>query len=696
MVALRAWLTLLVFLVLISARDCDAAKSTSSSSNQRHASSSKSESPTNTQSSNKIKTQLPTLSTASFVSASTGIASETSGVPVVNAESTPYVLQDSVMVRTDLGMNQTNGLFFMFNTTADTPIYVSLSLCDGPRIPAYNTSNSTLLSELGLNANQARQVTLVSMFVSPKWSIPRPGPDSGLSSSYLGYAQGGWAQVHLPKGSTDGIWIGIYPPLDPRGLDGIYRVQLSASTKAQLEAVASEPGLFYDDSDAESALLTSFNYTSPAPNISLIVLPTEGQYSLSSLTYLNSSFCAILDLWQDLSRSSESIKVNSSETSRNTVNVVTRGDMLKQKKQSSAQPVPSINDTAGLQPPGADYGQGDLDGTKYNIADLIERATSSNASESESGQQDNSPQVRMQFLASGLDPGRNYTAYLVSSQNNSGILSRTLYPSIKFVTKQNPNCRLLYDVPFCPELAYSIPSNPSRSMTYALQVLEDMVSANYGNFSATLGTFPCDSDEFGKYSSVTTCNDCMRAYQSWLCAVAIPRCTDLINTTESAASQDGTDLEGLPMPADTHLYPYVVNRVGPNSSRQRFIDELLAPGDYGELLPCISTCEMVTRSCPPIMNWLCPKWTVTAQRDYGTFADAGTDGLGAGLNGGAGPEGLRYGGAPSRYVAYDSFGHVFCNAMDVDRLLRQASSSSSLRPNLALFLLVSIIPWVLL
>lgn len=644
-----------------------------------------------------VHTQIPTQSTASFVSASTGLAPLPTDVPVVVADPKPYKLNDSMIVRSDLNMNASDGLFYTFNTTANTPIYISLSVCSGPSIPAYNTSNSTLLNHLGRNAAEARQSTLVSMYVSDKWNVPRPGPDSGISSSMTGFAQGGWTDVQLKKGSKDGVWIGVYPPADPRGIDGTYRIQLSASTKAQMENVDNRPMLFYDDSDVHSALLTSFNYTSPAPNISLIVLPTDGEYSLSSITYFNSSFCAVFDTWNKLQDSINALQINSSETSRNTIQVVTRGDEYRRKKGNksmSSSPEPSLNDTAGLRPPGSNARRGVAD--PVPMSDLLARGVNVTKRDNDDGGDDADnvpgPQVRKQFLVKTLDPGRNYTAYLVSSQNSSGILSRTLYPSVKFVTKTNRNCRLLYNVPFCPELAYSIPFNPENSIEDAMKVLGEMISANYGNFSATLGTFPCDSDEFGMYSSVTTCADCLRAYQSWLCAVAIPRCTDMIDPAESAASQDGTDLEGLPMPSNTQLHPYVVNRIGKNSSRQSYIDELLSPGDYGELLPCLSTCEMVTRSCPPLLKWKCPKWTVTAERDYGTFADAGTDGLGEDLNGGAGPEGLRYGGAPSRYVAYDAFGHVYCNAMDVDRLLRQASSAARPAPAGAL-LVAALVAW---
>ncbi|KAL4401697.1 stretch-activated cation channel Mid1 [Malassezia pachydermatis] len=615
--------------------------------------------------------QLPTQSTASFVRASTGIGPQSSIVPVVASDSAPYVLQDGVTARSELNINATDGLFFSFNATRDVPIWVSLSLCNGPGIPAYNTSNKTLLNELGLTPFQARVSTLVSVYVSTDAGTQRPGPNHSVLDGQIGYAQGGWTQIVLEDGSDNGAWIGVWPPADARGMTGSYQVQISASTRGSLESVATQSGLFFDDTDAESALLTSFNFTSPAPNISLIVLPTEGAFSLTSITYFNSSFCRIFDLWQDMAWRDLQPMVNSSETSRGTVNVITRGG----SKPSSNLPTSNINDTAGIQPlvPQDNDDDDDDDGDeKRSVGPLFELAKRQSHAVTNAT---NTAQVRKQFYVDGLSPGTNYTAYLVSSQNVSGLIHRTLYPAVKFVTKSTRNCKLMYNLNFCPELAYAVPYNPSMSMSDTLSVLENIVSSNYGNFSATLNTFPCGSDEFGLYSTVATCDACRQAYQTWLCAVAIPRCTDLMDPSKSAASQNGTELEGLPMPANTKLYPYVVNRIGPGSSRQPYIDKLFNPGNYGELLPCIHTCEMVTRSCPPVIQWSCPRWTVTAQRDYGTFADADAEGMGVGENGGAGPGGLRYGGAPSRYVAQDAFGHVYCNAMNVDRLLRQASAA---------------------
>ncbi|WFD18211.1 stretch-activated cation channel mid1 [Malassezia caprae] len=598
---------------------------------------------------------LPTMSTASGVNAHTGIAPQYTGRPVPATDAQPYVLNDSVTVRSYLqvGPGAPEPLFYTFNTSAGRPVWVSMSLCCGPGIPAYNTSNSTLLDEMDVSAKDLREKTLVGLFVSDSAEEPRPGPDSKLHSDHIGYAQGGWTQVSLPKGVDHGVWIGIWPPNDPRGQQGRYEVQLTASTLGSIEDVAAVPGLMFDDSDRNSALLTSFNYTAPPPNMSLIVLPTEGRFSLTSITYFNSSFCRIFDLWDDMGHAGMRPALNSSETSRGTLDVLTRHD-----RTAAPQNPGHINDTAGVAP------IVDNDLAQPMLAE------------------EEKAQVRKQFLVNGLNPGQNYTAYLVSSTNHSGIVHRRLYPAVKFVTKRTENCKLMYNLAFCPELAYAVPYNPTLNMNEALNVLEQVVSSNYGNFSATLDTFPCADEKLGRYSSVSTCEDCRRAYQNWLCAVAIPRCTDVVDPAESAASQNGTELQGLPMPSNTRLRPYIVNRIGANSSRQAYIEQLFGAGEYGELLPCLLTCEMVTRSCPPVLRWACPRWTVTAQRDYGTFADADASGFGVNENGGGGPDGLRWGGAWSRYVAQDAFGHVYCNPMDVDRLLRQASGARSLQPSM--------------
>ena len=160
----------------------------------------------------------------------------------------------------------------------------------------------------------------------------------------------------------------------------------------------------------------------------------------------------------------------------------------------------------------------------------------------------------------------------------------------------------------------------------------------------------------------------------------MPRCTDPLDdpTTQSRASQNGSDLTGAPTGLNVNLLPYIVNRNvnGSSPSRQSYIDEYLQPGAYGELLPCIYTCYFVSRRCPPLIDWACPAWDITAQRDYGTFADSGVEGIGAGENGGSGKDGMRWGGY-QRYVATDAFGKAYCNSMGVDFLLRESNAAFS-------------------
>lgn len=612
------------------------------------------------------------LSTASIQTASrTSTVSPTQSTTAVRVSATarPVALNDSVAVRTNIDLAQKKGAFFTFNATRDTPITLSLSLCIGPDIPPYNTSNKTLMDELDMKPQEARKATLVGLYLSDEASEPEPGPNSDLPDSHVAHAQGGWASIHLKDGAKNGIWIGVWPPADIRGVTGLFTVQVIASTKANMEQVSRVPGISLDDTDSSRALLTSFNYTQ-APNISLMVLPNEGPYSLSSITYYNSSFCAIFDLWKSFDEEMHGVNINSSETTRHTASALTRASEIRKYLESdnkSNMTGPSASGTAGVPGP--------LDARSFAEVDSAFEKRGGGGSDDSSQKQ-----KRMQFEVSGLQREKNYTAYLVSTSRVNGVLQRTLYPAIKFTTKRTNVCRLLYNVPFCPELAYAIPFNEDMSMSHALSQINSMISANFANFSATLSTFPCDSPKFGMYSSVATCTDCLRAYQNWLCAVAVPRCTDTVDPKKSAASQDGKDLVGLPMGTNTHLYPYVVNRIAPNSSRQAYIGRLFNPGPYGELLPCLTVCEMVVRSCPPLIKWTCPIWTVTAQRDYGTFADADSDGLGYGANGGAGKDGLRFGGFPDRYVATDAFGNTFCNAMDTDRMLRQESGARALRP----------------
>ncbi|PWN48157.1 hypothetical protein IE53DRAFT_334217 [Violaceomyces palustris] len=551
------------------------------------------------------------------------VPTTTSTSEVADATSTTAVLQDSVVTRVNLDATSNVGAFFRMEANTSDPIYVSMSICTGPEIPAYNSSNATLVKQLGLSATQVRRSTLLGLYVSDQPEVPEPGADSGLKSNRFSFAQGGWASVELEKGSDQGIWIGVWPPVDTRNVTGTFELRIVASTKARMESVDSTIFPTLDDTDSTRALVTLYNHTAPsAQNLTLIVLPTFGEFSLPSAAYFNSSFCAILDAWEGLRGGSNSIKVNSTVSNTTSETIQSAGG-----------------------------------GTNLTELDPLLN--------------------RVRFEIGNLQRGTNYTAWMVLGTNVSDTITSVLFPAIKFKTKSSENCRLVHDIDFCPQVAYSIPVNPSISTERALSVIQETINPSFSNFSEMIDTFPCGDAYFGMYSYVQTCQACKESYRNWLCAVTMPRCTDPVESDDqSRASQNGSELTGAPSGPNTKLLPYIVNRSN-NTSRQPYIDQDLQAGTYGELLPCIYNCYFVSRTCPPTIQWACPEWDVTAQRDYGTFADSGNHGLGAGENGGPGYDLQRWGG-PTRYIATDNFGNTYCNALGVDQLVRQLNSSPPL------------------
>lgn len=238
------------------------------------------------------------------------------------------------------------------------------------------------------------------------------------------------------------------------------------------------------------------------------------------------------------------------------------------------------------------------------------------------------------------------------------------------------NCRLLSNVDICPDLAYATPIGPGVSTDDAVASVNATIFPVFQNFTRTLRTFACDSTEFGMYSYIATCDDCDAAYKRWACSVAFPRCVDPVtNTSQSAASQDGLDLTGAVIGVNSQLYPYVINR----QDSTRLNTSVGVQGSYGELLPCLDVCNFVSIMCPPLISWTCPVWDITAQRDYGTFADANAYGFGPYGTGDDdnGPRDGKVFGGVQRYVATDGFGNAYCNALGVDRFLRQNNRAAA-------------------
>lgn len=175
-----------------------------------------------------------------------------------------------------------------------------------------------------------------------------------------------------------------------------------------------------------------------------------------------------------------------------------------------------------------------------------------------------------------------------------------------------PNCRLIYGLSFCNEVAYSVPANASSpvDMNSLSESYDTQAQALYSPFGTSLSQFNCDATQ---YSLVRNCTDCFNDYKRWLCSVAIPRCA----TPDPQQQVD----PGIP----------ALKQVPLNGSRNPWIDSILQPGEWTELLPCIDLCYRVVQSCPPFLQFTCPNGDLAASQ-YGYWQPNGAAAQGYGVN----------------------------------------------------------------
>ena len=269
--------------------------------------------------------------------------------------------------------------------------------------------------------------------------------------------------------------------------------------------------------------------------------------------------------------------------------------------------------------------------------------------------------ARVQYHLSGLAAATNYTAFL-REDNGDGTVR--LWDPIYFLTKTGNQCRLVSDLDFCPAVAYAVPSPPGLSTARLVSQFNSTLQGSLAAFARTLTTFPCASREFGAYSYVSTCADCATAYLTWLCATALPRCTDapanatvvLANTTAWALpdAYEQTLLRDTPSASRTPYFsPDALQATFPdlfNSSRTLGATSAAVaaedPFPYSEVPPCLGTCQLVGARCPPFLGWACPVQGGTGTAGYGQMGPGSKGSRMAGEGGsigGGGRAGDRWG-----------------------------------------------------
>ncbi|KAH9821318.1 stretch-activated Ca2+-permeable channel component-domain-containing protein [Melampsora americana] len=494
------------------------------------------------------------------------------------------------------------------NTTSSSSssdlIYITLNICSPPK----NQLNHV-------------QITYDSiLIVSNSTSNQSPNPDrlpthhqSGLiASSYLGFA-------NLTIINSVGLWIYLNSPTPNE--NQTWSIQLAIDHQP-IHQVNNFPAFRVEDTDQTNALLTASDSSlfqsiqDQSPFSLKEFIPFIIKTPLSFPLGLSSSLCAIQLL--NSSSSTEILNLNQLQ--------------LSLTQRNLGIDLPSSQNT-GIK------------------SDRDFRISSDSVGQ------------RTQYLLNSLTSATNYTAWLFQPGlmiNN--VQTGKLWPYVNFKTKIGNHCRLLHDLSFCPELAYSVPSPVSLSTLDLINFYQSQLIPHLQNFSTVLNTYPCNNGSSGRYSFVTGCGDCLKAYTNWLCGMILPRCTDsplIINST----------FEDFQDPWESQL---VLNRNDLSQSRTPQLINLTLKNpsfSYGEIPPCIETCDYVAATCPPFLGWKCPLRS-SISGAYGSTRYLSSIEVQGGESNEKGQGGFR---------STDRFGNVFCNALGSDLNFDRMGSSERLK-----------------
>ena len=197
-------------------------------------------------------------------------------------------------------------------------------------------------------------------------------------------------------------------------------------------------------------------------------------------------------------------------------------------------------------------------------------------------------------------------------------------------TSIDSNCQIIYNLSFCSDVAYAVPSNPNNANNTNITAIYDWFAQTaYTNFNYSLQQIPCNTTSTAQYSLARTCDDCAAAYKQWLCAVTIPRCEDFSSSKSyiqprnvAARFINGSTGNGPDFSDENR------NRFSMSQSRNWIIDSWISPGPYKEVLPCIDLCYNLVQSCPAALGFACPLAGHWMNYSYGQGAEPTCNSLG--------------------------------------------------------------------
>lgn len=434
----------------------------------------------------------------------------------------------------------------------------------------------------GVQEDAPPQLTL---YVSDIASNQEPGPDSSGRQQEYPFVEG---FVNATVTASSDWYMAVHAPELPDNFNGVWNYEIAVSIDDYFHAYDnSTSNLFLLDTDSSAALMTTDNLTKSDAGT-----PLYNEWMSLEAPYI--------------------IFANNGNDTR-TMGLKHSFCGLNQNSQ-----------IAGKQ------SQADGDGTGVQMS-MTTRGIRNHPKE--------------QFYVTSLNRSSNYIAILGldgnSTNSGAGVVGGggTVWTSTSFRTKTDENCALLYNLDFCSEVAYAVPSNPDLVSDYpAFQALYDNSTLkSYHHFNYSLQQIPCNTVPEAQYSLAQNCSNCAKAYKDWLCAVSIPRCADfssyapylqkrnmgqpflngsflpssLLHASYTPMSKAPT-LEGTVAYSQTHFSSRATN-----SSRNPLIDEQIKPGPYKEVLPCADLCYGLVQACPAALGFGCPYPGKGLEMSYG-------------------------------------------------------------------------------
>ncbi|KAF2855193.1 hypothetical protein T440DRAFT_415386 [Plenodomus tracheiphilus IPT5] len=423
------------------------------------------------------------------------------------------------------------------------------------------------------------------MYVSNSTRNQKPGPDSteGLVTNITGVIfDSGYARFDF--NATGDIYIGISAPvLDDKEWFGSWHFEIAASEDEPYHGYDdSTPFLFMVDTDSDSALFVTNDIALSNDTTDLNTWREQNPFAMYAfeagdwtvISGIEHSYCALME------------KFNSNSTKNFTIqtNVTTK------------------------------FGEGHL--------------------------------PRSQFNVQGLDRNKLYNGFVVVNEANitSSLASvgtvkagGKVFQPFQWKTKAYDSCQVLFNLEFCDQVAYAVPSSPKFANDDAglAAIYDNKARDYYTNFTNSLAQVACETAGEAQYSLARTCTDCANDYKNWLCTVLIPRCEDhsadgdwlqlrRINQllpNETVNINGNTTLRGDNTTlAFNETYR---DRFAFSQSRHPFIDEVIQPGPYKEMKPCEDLCFDIVKSCPAQLGFVCPnspaRELTYGQRDIDTL-----------------------------------------------------------------------------